>query len=151
MEHRLMAYASQLLSGLIFGLGLALAGMTSPQKVLAFLDVTGDWDPSLLLVLGAAVAVSAATFHWILKAERPLFEQRFHISKARKPDAPLAVGSIIFGIGWGISGYCPGPAIALLTTPANPETLIFLGGLGLGVLLDLLCTVTGKNTDACSS
>jgi uncharacterized membrane protein YedE/YeeE len=131
-----MRYLTQLLSGLIFGLGLAIGGMTLPQNVLAFLDITGNWDPSLLFVLGGAVVTAAVAFRLILKQLHPVLDESFHISRAQKPDVCLITGSLLFGIGWGISGYCPGPAIALLATPANPETWIFLGGLFLGFGLD---------------
>ena len=118
-----------LLCGLVFGLGLALAGMTSPQKVLAFLDVAGDWDPALLCVLGGAVVTAAIAFRFVLKRPRPVFDVRFHVGDARRIDAPLVIGSILFGIGWGIAGYCPGPAVALLAVPGNPELPLFLGGM----------------------
>ncbi|HEY3433584.1 MAG TPA: DUF6691 family protein [Rhodocyclaceae bacterium] len=134
-----MRYAIQLLSGLIFGLGLALAGMTSPQKVLAFLDIAGDWNPALLFVLGGAVITAAIAFRWILKRDHPLLDTRFHLSKVTEPDVGLVLGSVIFGIGWGISGYCPGPGIALLAVPKNPEALLFLTGLLVGFAADYLC------------
>jgi uncharacterized protein len=123
-----------LLSGLIFGFGLALAGMTNPQKVLGFLDITGKWDASLALVLAAAVGITAASFHWILRHSKPVFDTAFHMPKKTALDMPLVAGSILFGIGWGISGYCPGPAIALLAAPGR-ETLIFLPAMLAGWLL----------------
>ena len=127
-----MRQFSQFVCGLVFGLGLALAGMTSPQKVLAFLDVTGTWNPALLFVLGSAVGVTGLAFHWILQRPRPVFDSCFHIGPPGKIDRKLVAGSILFGIGWGISGYCPGPGIALLGTPGNPETAVFVSGLLLG-------------------
>lgn len=117
--------------GLIFGFGLALSGMTHPEKVLGFLDVAGQWDPSLLFVLGGAVGVTAASFRFILKLKSPLFAPDFRISDAHAIDPPLFIGSALFGIGWGISGYCPGPAIALLAAP-NRELWVFLPALLLG-------------------
>ncbi len=129
---------AQLLSGLIFGAGLALAGMTLPGKVLAFLDVAGAWDPSLLFVLGGAVITATLGYHWVLKRRRPLFDTRFHLPAGERINASLLVGSALFGVGWGISGYCPGPAIALLTVPRDPEAPIFLGGLLIGVVLAAL-------------
>jgi uncharacterized membrane protein YedE/YeeE len=119
---------SALLAGLIFGAGLAISGMTNPLKVLAFLDVGGDWDPSLLFVLGGAVGVTAIAFRFILRRPAPLLDSRFQLPAATAIDRPLLVGSLLFGIGWGISGYCPGPAIALLATPAT-EALVFLPAL----------------------
>jgi uncharacterized membrane protein YedE/YeeE len=133
-----MRYLTQLLSGLIFGFGLALAGMTSPQKVLAFLDVSNQWDPSLLVVLGSAVAIAAVAFRWTLKRSRPVLESQFHVGGIEGIDRGLIAGSAIFGIGWGIGGYCPGPAVALLAVPLNPEAPIFLGGLLAGIVAYVL-------------
>jgi uncharacterized membrane protein YedE/YeeE len=116
---------ASLLAGLVFGFGLALSGMTHPEKVLNFLDVAGTWDASLMFVLGGAVGVTILTFHFILKSGKPLFAERFHIPVKTHIDRPLIVGAILFGIGWGISGYCPGPAIALIAAP-NWELFAFL-------------------------
>ena len=134
-----------LLCGLVFGVGLALAGMTSPQKVLAFLDVAGDWDPALLCVLGGAVVTAAIAFRLVLSRPRPLFDARFHLPDRSRIDAPLVVGSILFGIGWGIAGYCPGPAVALLAVPGNPELPLFLGGMLAGILA---CVVLRRRAGA---
>ena len=123
-----------LVAGLLFGLGLAVSGMTQASKVLGFLDVAGDWDPSLLFVLGGAVGVTVLTFRFILRREAPLFADRFHVSGARDIDRPLVAGAAIFGIGWGISGYCPGPAIALLASP-NWEAWVFIPSMLLGSML----------------
>jgi len=135
-----MRFVSQLVFGLLFGVGLAVAGMTSPQKVLAFLDVGGAWDPSLLFVLGGAVVLAAVAFHRILKRRRPILDTEFHLTPATKVTSSLVLGSALFGVGWGIAGYCPGPAVALLAVPGNPETLPVLGGLlagtGLSVWFD---------------
>lgn len=127
-------YISIVVAGLIFGLGLALSGMTQASKVLGFLDVTGNWDPTLLLVLGGAVAVSVVAFRFILHRPAPVLEGKFRLPVARVIDGPLVVGAAIFGIGWGISGYCPGPGIALLAAPGW-ETWIFIPSLLLGAFL----------------
>lgn len=141
-----MGLLVQLLAGVILGLGLALAGMTSPHKVLAFLDVSGHWDPSLLFVLGSAVTVAACGYHWILKRPQPVLDDHFHISRANRVDAPLIIGSLLFGAGWGIAGYCPGPAVALLAVPGNAETGIFLGGLTIGIIVNhLICLETAAD------
>ena len=132
-----MTYLISLLAGLIFGLGLALSGMTSPAKVLDFLDLAGNWDPSLLFVLGGAVGVTAIVFRWILRRNKPLFSDQFFLPLAKNIDGKLIVGALIFGIGWGISGYCPGPAIASLASP-NWETWIFLPAMLAGILLQRL-------------
>ena len=125
---------SAALAGVVFGVGLALAQMVDPRKVLGFLDLAGAWDASLLFVLGGAVLVATAGFRVVLKRTRPALGDRFHISSWTAIDRPLLVGSALFGIGWGLAGYCPGPAIASLGF-GNPEALWFvpamLAGAGL--------------------
>lgn len=101
-----------LLAGIIFGLGLALSQMVNPVKVLNFLDVAGDWDPSLAFVMIGALLVTMLSFRIILKREQPIFETGFHVTKKNMIDRPLLLGASIFGIGWGLAGYCPGPAVA---------------------------------------
>jgi uncharacterized membrane protein YedE/YeeE len=109
-------------SGVVFGLGLSLAQMTNPDKVLNFLDISGRWDPSLLLVLGGAVVLSAIGYHRVLRRAAPLWDPQFHLPLAKAIDRPLILGSALFGMGWGLAGYCPGPAIASLGF-GNPEAL----------------------------
>ncbi len=101
-----------LLCGIIFGIGLSLSQMINPNKVLNFLDVTGNWDPSLIFVMAGALAVAFVSFKWILKRPASIFGEGFHISKKSSIDKPLIFGAAIFGIGWGMSGYCPGPAVS---------------------------------------
>jgi uncharacterized membrane protein YedE/YeeE len=103
-----------LAAGTLFGLGLAVAQMIDPRKVLGFLDVTGALDPSLLVVLGAAVAVALPGFQLPRRRRTPWLDTRFHPPERRAIDAPLLAGAALFGIGWGLAGYCPGPAIAAL-------------------------------------
>ncbi|WP_342619859.1 YeeE/YedE family protein [Rhodoferax sp. GW822-FHT02A01] len=122
MSRATLRNLAALASGVVFGLGLSLAQMTNPDKVLNFLDVAGSWDASLLFVLGGAVVVSAVVFHFILKRRAPLWDTVFHLPLARAIDKPLVIGSALFGIGWGLSGYCPGPAIASGGLN-NPEAL----------------------------
>jgi uncharacterized membrane protein YedE/YeeE len=129
-----MVNLAALFAGLLFGLGLAVSGMTHPGKVLDFLDVAGRWDASLLFVLGGAVGVTVLVFRLILRRKAPLFADGFHLPHAQAIDRPLLAGAVIFGIGWGISGYCPGPAIALLAAP-NWEAWVFLPAMLLGALL----------------
>jgi uncharacterized membrane protein YedE/YeeE len=136
---------SVLAAGLLFGLGLAISGMTHARKVLGFLDITGEWDPSLLLVLGGAVGVSAVAFHLILRRTAPVLEPAFRLPSVKDIDGPLVVGAAIFGIGWGISGYCPGPAIASLAAP-NWETWVFIPAVLLGALLHRLTTLSPEET-----
>jgi uncharacterized membrane protein YedE/YeeE len=113
------------IAGMVFGFGLALAGMTHTEKVLGFLDVAGAWDASLLFVLGGAVGVTLVTFRFVLKLHKPLLAEQFVITKDMQIDRPLIIGAAMFGVGWGISGYCPGPAVALIASP-NWELWAFL-------------------------
>ena len=103
-----------LLAGIIFGLGLALSQMIDPNKVLNFLDVTGNWDPSLAFVMMGALAVSMLSFRFIFKRSAPVLESGFHVSRKSIINRPLLLGAGLFGIGWGMTGYCPGPAVASL-------------------------------------
>ena len=126
---------ASLLAGVVFGFGLALSGMTHPEKVLNFLDVAGTWDASLLFVLGGAVGVTLLTFRFVLKLKKPLLAERFFITRETHIDRPLVIGAILFGAGWGISGYCPGPAVALIAAP-NWELLAFLPAAILGAVAE---------------
>ncbi|AVI88029.1 hypothetical protein XJ28_30440 (plasmid) [Pseudomonas syringae pv. tomato] len=103
-------------AGLIFGLGLLLAGMANPAKVLAFLDVRGTWDPSLAFVMGGAISVAFIPLNWARKNRQSLLRARMQLPVKKELDARLIGGSLLFGIGWGIAGICPGPAVALLLT-----------------------------------
>lgn len=103
-----------LLSGIIFGLGLSLSQMINPEKVQNFLDISGNWDPSLAFVMLGALAVSLVSFRFVLRRPAPLLADSFHVSRKRHIDKPLLLGGLIFGLGWGMSGYCPGPAVAAL-------------------------------------
>ncbi len=110
MRHSLVS----LLSGTLFGLGLAISQMINPNKVFGFLDITGNWDPSLSFVMMGALAVTFISFRWILKRPKAVCGENFRISTRTVIDKALIGGAILFGIGWGISGYCPGPAVASL-------------------------------------
>jgi uncharacterized membrane protein YedE/YeeE len=123
-----------LASGLGFGAGLALSGMTDPQRVLGFLDVFGAFDPSLLFVLGGAVATTLVSFHFVLRQPRPLFDDRFRLSTLTAIDRPLLVGAALFGVGWGLAGYCPGPALAGLGVSSR-EALWFVPSMLAGMAL----------------
>lgn len=123
-----------LISGLLFGAGLAVSGMMNPGKVVGFLDLAGAWDPSLAFVMGGALVVTAIGYRLVGSRGRPLFDARFHLPTAKSIDPRLIGGAALFGIGWGISGLCPGPAIAAATTGIS-DILIFgaamLAGVGL--------------------
>ncbi|MCG8414993.1 MAG: YeeE/YedE family protein [Pseudomonadales bacterium] len=105
---------SLLIAGALFGLGLTISGMTNPAKVIGFLDFFGNWDPSLLLVMAAGLGVSIPGFQFTTKSERPLFETRFYLPTRTDIDAKLLLGAMLFGMGWGLAGFCPGPAITSL-------------------------------------
>jgi hypothetical protein len=119
------ALVSALGAGFVFGTGLWVSGMANPKKVLGFLDITGRWDASLPLVMGGAVAVTLIAFRLVLKHGKPLLEDKFDLPQKRDNDFPLVAGSAIFGIGWGIAGYCPGPAITALAA-LSTESIVFV-------------------------
>lgn len=125
---------SALLAGALFGLGLAVSGMTDPQRVQGFLDVFGDFDPALLFVLGGAVATTVVLFRLVLKRNSALLADGFALSKVRHVDWTLVVGAVLFGIGWGIAGYCPGPALAGLGV-GSAEALWFVPAMIGGMLV----------------
>ncbi|MGH1572327.1 MULTISPECIES: DUF6691 family protein [Methylobacterium] len=126
--------ASAFAVGLLFGLGLLVSGMADPAKVLAFLDVTGRWDPSLALVMAGAVAVSAAGYHLTRRRGRPVLAPRLDVPARRDLDARLIAGAAIFGLGWGLAGLCPGPALTILTI-APAEAVTFVMAIIAGMLL----------------
>ena len=114
--------------GLVFGTGSVIAGMANPAKVLNFFDVFGTWDPSLLLVMGSALAVTFIGYRFVLRRPAPVFDRRFHLPTKRDLDVPLIAGSALFGIGWGIAGFCPGGAIPALGS-GEPSPLIFVAAM----------------------
>ena len=117
-----------LLSGLLFGVGLSLGGMTQPAVVLGFLDIFGQWDPRLLFVMAGAVPITALGYRVLRRRPRPLLEDRFRWPTSRRLDVRLVGGAALFGIGWGIAGYCPGPALASLSGGA-PALLMLVASL----------------------
>jgi uncharacterized membrane protein YedE/YeeE len=123
-----------LVSGTLFGFGLALSEMVNPDRVLNFLDLLGQWDPTLAFVMAGAIPVSAIGYLLIRKRESPLFDERFRVPDSREIDKKLIGGAVLFGVGWGIAGYCPGPAVAMLSLQWQ-EPLVFLGFLALGSFL----------------
>jgi uncharacterized membrane protein YedE/YeeE len=121
-------------AGFLFGIGLWLSGMANPRKVLDFLDIAGNWDPSLLLVMGGAVTVTAIAFRPLLKRNPMDFKTAV--------DAPLVIGAAIFGIGWGIGGYCPGPALTALSN-LGADVLIFVAAMAGGGLFARILSPAG--------
>ncbi|MCA1771488.1 MAG: YeeE/YedE family protein [Halomonas sp.] len=131
MKNRYVTMAASYLAGLVFSLGLAVSGMTDPARVVGFLDVAGNWDPTLMFVLGGAVVTTFIGYRWVLKQPAPLLAGRFQLPSKQDLDAKLLGGAALFGVGWGLSGYCPGPAIASL------------GGVSLPLLAMLATMVLG--------
>jgi len=123
-----------LISGAIFGFGLTVSSMTNPAKVLGFLNLFGQWDPSLIFVMIGAIIVSSPFFFLFKSKEKPLFAQSFLIPEIKKIDTKLIIGSSLFGIGWGSVGLCPGPAISSLAL-LNNYSLAFIVSMFLGFLL----------------
>lgn len=120
-----------LVAGVVFGLGLAVAEMTNPLKVLDFLDLAGNWDPSLAFVMGGAVLVTLVAFRFVLRRPVPLYGDRFHLPTLTQLDRKLLGGAALFGIGWGLAGYCPGPALATILS-GNSETWLFVPAMLVG-------------------
>lgn len=129
---------AMLLCGALFGVGLAVSDMINPARVIAFLDVTGKWDPTLMFVMGGALLVAFPLFPWILQRSRPRLASSFSLPGKTQIDPALIMGAILFGIGWGIGGICPGPALAQLAQPTI-DTAIFLVPMLLGQIIALTC------------
>lgn len=119
------------LAGLLFGLGLAVSQMVNPAKVLNFLDVAGTWDPTLALVMGGALLVTIPAFRIVLRRPAPLLDGRFHLPSRQDIDRRLLIGAGLFGIGWGIGGLCPGPALVAVLS-GLPDVLAFVAAMVLG-------------------
>ncbi|UAW96870.1 YeeE/YedE family protein [Halopseudomonas nanhaiensis] len=129
-----MNILSAFIVGLIFGFGLILSGMTDPSKVLGFLDVTGVWDPSLGLVMGGAILVSSVAFFFASRRTRAVLGDEMRLPSATRIDRRLVLGGLAFGAGWGLAGYCPGPAVASLFT-GMVEPVIFVAAMLVGMAL----------------
>lgn len=125
--------ALALMSGILFGIGLTLSQMTNPDKVINFLDLAGNWDPSLVFVMLGALTVTTLSFRKILKRPSPLFDKGFYLSSKSAIDKTLLIGAAIFGIGWGISGYCPGPSVAGLGL-GNFEAIVMVAAIYMGFI-----------------
>ena len=112
-------------SGIIFGLGLTISEMVNPARVIGFLDITGWWDPTLMFVMGGALAVTIPAFNLIMRRSQPLLDGQFILPTKRNIDRRLILGAAIFGIGWGLGGFCPGPALAALAS-GSPAIILFV-------------------------
>jgi uncharacterized membrane protein YedE/YeeE len=135
-KNNLPILISSFLAGALFAAGLALSGMTQPSKVIAFLDVTGNWDPSLAMVMVGAIGVYMSLFKKVTGAESPVCAASFSVPTNRQIDLPLVGGAALFGAGWGIAGYCPGPALASIGTLGS-STLVFVGMMTAGMVLTM--------------
>lgn len=129
-----MPRLSAFFAGLLFGLGLLLAGMADPAKVLAFLDLAGDWDPSLALVMAGAIGVAALPLNLAQRRTKALLGGAMQLPNRRDLDARLVGGSLLFGVGWGIAGICPGPALAILLT-GHWQAALFVAAMLAGMLI----------------
>lgn len=138
-----MRILSALIVGLVFGIGLIVSGMTDPSKVLGFLDLAGAWDPSLAFVMAGAILVGAPAFRFADKRERSLLGEAMRLPAARRIDRRLVLGSLVFGAGWGMAGYCPGPALASLATGGAAPwifTAAMLAGMALFEVLEWIAS-----------
>ncbi|HEY4371838.1 MAG TPA: DUF6691 family protein [Burkholderiales bacterium] len=127
-----MAALLSFAAGLLFGIGLIVSGMSNPAKVLGFLDLTGRWDPSLMLVMGGAIAVGFIAFRAAGRRTRSWLGGAMHLPTARQLDQPLVFGSLAFGIGWGLAGICPGPALVVLSA-GEARALVFVAAMAAGM------------------
>lgn len=123
-----------LFAGALFGTGLVVSGMADPRKVIGFLDVAGNWDPTLAFVMGGALLVTGPAFRLILKRPRPLLADGFDLPTKNTVDRRLIGGAALFGVGWGLSGFCPGPAVAALSTGLTP-VLAFVAAMLAGMAI----------------
>ncbi|MCR9074149.1 MAG: YeeE/YedE family protein [Alphaproteobacteria bacterium] len=127
-----MRFLSAYLIGLVFGVGIVVSGMANPAKVLNFFDVAGTWDPSLIFVMGGALAVAALGYRFVLRRPAPVLAETFQVPTRRDLDVRLIVGAAVFGIGWGIAGFCPGGALPALGT-GRVEVAIFVAAVIAGI------------------
>jgi len=123
---------STYLIGLVFGIGIMISGMANPAKVLNFFDIAGTWDASLIFVMGGALVTTGLGYLFVLKRPMPVFDAKFHLPTKRELDIKLIGGSAVFGIGWGIAGFCPGGALPAIGT-LNPAVLAFVAAMLVGI------------------
>ena len=130
----MLKFLSPLLAGLLFGVGLEISGMTDTRVVLGFLDLTGEWNPALMFVMGGALLITVPGFNYLLRKRKPVLCDDYCLPAKKNIDAKLLAGSALFGMGWGLYGYCPGPAIASLSTFGS-EPVLFVAAMMAGMLL----------------
>jgi uncharacterized membrane protein YedE/YeeE len=131
MKNKIMTMMTPLVAGIVFGLGLLISGMTNPAKVRGFLDVFGDWQPALIAVMASAIVIFAVAYHFSKNMKQPWFYNFFHKPSLTVIDARLLIGAALFGIGWGMVGLCPGPALLNIMT-GQEDILIFILALLVG-------------------
>jgi hypothetical protein len=132
--NNVLTKVTEVLVGILFGVGLLISGMTNPKKIIGFLDVAGRWDPSLAFVMLGAISVTATSFFLWGKRPLSLLQSQMRIPTQTQIDPRLMVGALIFGIGWGLAGYCPGPAIVSIAA-GNPQALIFVAAMIAGMVV----------------
>ena len=128
-----MSLIFSLLAGVIFGAGLTLSNMVNPARVLNFLDFAGSWDPTLIFVMAGGLAVTTLGYKLVFRRSSPVADERFHLPTQRRIDLPLVGGAALFGVGWGLAGICPGPALADLVT-LEPKVFAFVAAMLVGML-----------------
>ncbi len=134
MKHKTVVRLSEFFVGLLFGWGLLLSGMADPGKVLGFLDLAGSWDPSLAFVMGGAIAVGFLAFGTARKRTTNFFGGALHLPTSRDVDRPLVIGALLFGAGWGLAGFCPGPGIVSMAS-GQPKGLVFVVAMVVGMVI----------------
>ncbi len=130
----MMPVLAAFFSGLLFAVGLAVGGMTDPLKVVSFLDVTGGWDPSLAFVMGGAIAVYAPVYHLFVRRTQPLLHHVFVLPTRKDIDTPLIAGAVMFGVGWGLGGFCPGPGVVAAAS-LHSDALTFAAAMFAGMAI----------------
>ena len=128
-----------LVSGLCFGAGVTVSGMVNPTKVLNFMDIAGTWDPTLLFVMGAGLVATFIGYRVVFRRQRPLYDSSFRLPASKSLDARLIGGGALFGLGWGLTGFCPGPAIAGLVF-LNSKAFVFAAAMATGMILVRIIT-----------
>jgi uncharacterized membrane protein YedE/YeeE len=128
-----MSVVFSLLAGIIFGAGLTLSDMVNPARISNFLDFAGNWDPTLIFVMAGGLAVTTLGYRLIFRRSSPVVDEKFHLPTQRQIDLPLIGGAALFGVGWGLAGICPGPALADLVT-LDPKVLVFVAAMLVGMI-----------------
>ena len=128
-----MSVVFSLLAGIIFGAGLTLSDMVNPARISNFLDFAGNWDPTLIFVMAGGLAVTTLGYRFIFRRSSPVVDEKFHLPTQRQIDLPLIGGAALFGVGWGLAGICPGPALADLVT-LDPKVLVFVAAMLVGMI-----------------